>query len=201
MPEDPPDLFLTFLLRSLGLWERRNEQVGGYSRGMQQKVAVAAALIADPPILLLDEPTIGLDVEAARTVKDWIAALAREHGKTVVLTTHQLHVAQELCDRIAIIREGRIVADLPAGELLYRFARQDLYHITVRGRADGLILPPGFRARTEDETTVIAGAVEDQAVLYAFLDALRDRGLPLLSVSPVQPDLEDVFLELIKGER
>jgi len=62
---------------------------------MQQKVAVAAALIADPPILLLDEPTIGLDVEAARTVKDWIVRLAREQGKTVVLTTHQLDMAQE----------------------------------------------------------------------------------------------------------
>src|SRR5262245_55074878 len=68
------------LLRDLGLWEVRHTQVGGFSRGMQQKVAVAAALITDPPILLLDEPTIGLDVEAARTVKDWIVALAREQG-------------------------------------------------------------------------------------------------------------------------
>src|SRR5260370_17695011 len=93
---------------------------------MQQKVAVAPALVTDPPILLLDEPTIGLDVEAARTVKDGIVGLAQEQGKTVVLTTHQLDMAQELCDRVAIMRSGRIVADLPVLELLKRF-RQDRY--------------------------------------------------------------------------
>ncbi len=189
-----------YLLRSLSLWERRHEQVGTFSRGMQQKVAVAAALIADPPIVLFDEPTLGLDVEAARLVKDWIAELAREHGKTVVLTTHQLHVAEALCHRVAVIREGRIVADLPTGELLGRFRRHDLYQITVRGSADGLQLPAGFRARAENGATVIAGPVEDQQVLYGLFDALRDGGFPLLSVSQVQPDLEEVFLELIKGE-
>jgi len=83
------------LLTELGLWERRHETVGSFSRGMQQKVAVSAALITDPPILLLDEPTIGLDVEAARTFKDWITHLARDEGKTIVLTTHQLEGAQE----------------------------------------------------------------------------------------------------------
>jgi ABC transporter len=83
------------LLTDLRLWDRRDESVGSYSRGMQQKVAIAAALITDPPILLLDEPTIGLDVEAARTVKDWIAHLAADEGKTIVLTTHQLAIVQE----------------------------------------------------------------------------------------------------------
>ena len=190
-----------YLLQSLGLWERRHEQVGGFSRGMQQKVAVAAALIADPPIVLFDEPTVGLDVEAARTVKDWITELATQHGKTIVLTTHQLHVAEELCHRIAIIREGSIVADRPVDELLGRFLQQDRYQITVRGRADGLSLPSGFTTRAEDNSTVIAGPIEDQNVLYTLVDTLRVGGLSLLSVSQVQPDLEDVFLELIKGER
>ena len=84
------------LLRGLDLWERRDEKVGGYSRGMQQKVAVAASMIADPPIVLLDEPTIGLDVEATRTVKDWIRTLSKEQGKTILLTTHQMNVVEEL---------------------------------------------------------------------------------------------------------
>lgn len=106
------------LLAELGLWDRRNEQVGGFSRGMQQKVAIAAALITDPPILLLDEPTIGLDVQAARTVREWITQLARDEAKTVVLTTHQLNVVQELCDRVAIIKDGVIAADLPLPSLL-----------------------------------------------------------------------------------
>ncbi|MCI0645134.1 MAG: ABC transporter ATP-binding protein [Chloroflexi bacterium] len=188
-----------YLLQSLGLWPRRHESVGGFSRGMQQKVAVAA-LIADPPIVLFDEPTLGLDVEAARTVRDWIVELAGEHGKTVVLTTHQLNVAEELCDRLAVIREGRVMTDLPTGELLRRFRQQDLYRITVRGRADGLPLPAGFTMRAENGSTVINGPVEDDTVLYTLVDTLRDSGLSLLSISQVQPALEDVFLELIKGE-
>ncbi len=190
-----------YLLQSLGLWERRHERVGGFSRGMQQKVAVAAALIADPPIVLFDEPTVGLDVEAARTVKDWITELASEHGKTIVLTTHQLAVAEELCHRIAIIRDGKIVADGPVAELLGRFLQQDNYQVTVRGRADGLSLPAGFTTRAEEDSIVIQGPVEDEKVLYTLLDTLRDSGLSLLSVAQVQPDLEDIFLELIKGEQ
>src|SRR5918996_178896 len=106
------------LLTELGLWERRDELVGGFSRGMQQKVGIAAALITDPPILLLDEPTVGLDVQAARTVREWITQLAHDEAKTIVLTTHQLNVVQELCDRVAIIRDGIIAADLPMPSLL-----------------------------------------------------------------------------------
>lgn len=134
------------LLRDLDLWPRRHEQVGSYSRGMQQKVAVAAALITDPPILLLDEPTLGLDVESARTFKDWIAHLAGDEDKTIVLTTHQLHVAQELAGRIAVIRTGEVIADLPTSELLARYA-EDRYEITVAGTVDGLAeaLPPAAK--------------------------------------------------------
>src|SRR5258708_216909 len=110
------------LLADLGLWDRRKETVGPSSRGMQQKVAIAAALITDPPIILLDEPTIGLDVEAARIVRDWITRLAADEGKTIVLTTHQLAIAQELADRIAVIRDGSVIAGLPTPDLLSRDA-------------------------------------------------------------------------------
>jgi len=106
------------LLRDLDLWDRRHDTVQTFSRGMQQKVAVACALIADPAIVLLDEPTLGLDVRSARTVREWIVKLAREQGKTVVLTTHQLDMAEEVCDRIAIMHRGVIVADQPVTELL-----------------------------------------------------------------------------------
>jgi hypothetical protein len=138
------------LLSDLGLWDRRDETVGSYSRGMQQKVAIAAALITDPPILLLDEPTIGLDVEAARTVRDWIAHLAAEEGKTIVLTTHQLAIVQELAGRIAVIRGGSVIADLPTRELLSRFA-EDRFEVRVTGPLDGFAgkLPAGARAEAD----------------------------------------------------
>jgi ABC-2 type transport system ATP-binding protein len=186
------------LLRELGLWERRGQLVGGFSRGMQQKVAIAAALIADPPVVLLDEPTIGLDVEAARTVKEWIVKLARD-GKTVVLTTHQLEMAQELCDRVAVIRQGRIVADLPTRELLSRYA-EDRYEIRLAGHLrlpDGL-LPAGARVHAENGVTRITVPAADDAGLHAVLGQLRPQGARLVSVSQVQPDLEEVFVRLVR---
>jgi ABC-2 type transport system ATP-binding protein len=186
------------LLRDLGLWDLRHGSVGGFSRGMQQKVAVAAALITDPPILLLDEPTIGLDVEAARTVKDWIVRLAHEEGKTVVLTTHQLDMAQELCDRVAIMRAGRVVADLPVHELLRRF-RQDRYQIVLGALTQGaeLSLPVGTTVSSSDGTTMLTSSLDDHDI-YGLLAQLSERGLPLRSVSPVEPSLEEVFLELVR---
>ena len=187
------------LLIELGLWERRHETVGSYSRGMQQKVAVAAALITDPPILLLDEPTIGLDVEAARTVKDRIAQLARDQGKTILLTTHQLPIAQELAGRIAVIRDGQIIADLPTPELLARYA-EDRFEVRTARMQNELsgVLPPGMRIEPGQDATRILLPDTDQAVLHKVLDGLRAANVPLLSVSQAQPGLEEVFLRLIR---
>jgi len=188
-----------YLLRSLDLWERRHQAVGGYSRGMQQKVAIAAAMIADPPILLLDEPTLGLDVQTARTVRDWIARLAHEQSKTIVLTTHQLALAQELCDRIAIIHQGRLLTDLPVGALLDRF-RQDLYEIRLGSPLDPDASPwlDGFSITSEDGQSSIRGPIADQARLYDLLTQVRAHNLPLIAVEPVKPNLEDVFVQILK---
>jgi ABC-2 type transport system ATP-binding protein len=186
------------LLTDLGLWDRRNENVGSYSRGMQQKVAIAAALITDPPVLLLDEPTIGLDVEAARTVKDWIAHLAAGEGKTIVLTTHQLAIVQELAHRIAVIRDGQVIADLPTRDLLSRFA-EDRFEVRVAGPLNGFAgkLPAGARAEAVADTTRVVLPDADQGRLHGFLEDLRTSGAPLLSVTQAQPDLEEIFLRLI----
>jgi ABC-2 type transport system ATP-binding protein len=186
------------LLTELGLWERRNETVGSYSRGMQQKVAVAAALITDPPVILLDEPTLGLDVEAARTVREWITHLAAGEGKTVVLTTHQLEVAQELSGRIAVIRNGKVIADLPTPQLLARYA-EDRFEVRVAGELNGFAgaLPAGAQAEADSDTTRVTLPNADTAALYAFLDDLKASGVPLLSVGQARPGLEEIFLKLI----
>ena len=186
------------LLADLGLWERRDETVGSYSRGMQQKVAIAAALITDPPVILLDEPTLGLDVEAARTVRHWIIRLAAGEGKTIVLTTHQLAIAQELSDRIAVIRDGQIIADLPTAELLARFA-EDRFEVRAAGLLHGFAdaLPAGTRAEADSTSTRITLRDASQDGLHEFLGQLRAKGIPLLSVTRAQPDLEEVFLRLI----
>lgn len=189
------------LLHELELWARRHDAVREFSRGMQQKVAIACALIADPPIVLLDEPTLGLDVQAARTVKRWIRQLSSEQGKTVVLTTHQLDMAQELCDRVVIMRQGRLIADQPTAKLLGLF-RQEYYQIRVMGEVDGQqSVLDGFTQTHENGETVFAGALGDSVNLYQVLDHFRDLGLPLLAVQKAEPNLEEVFLHLTEAEQ
>ncbi|MPZ88981.1 MAG: ATP-binding cassette domain-containing protein, partial [Nitriliruptorales bacterium] len=189
------------LLRDLGLWDRRNELVGGFSRGMQQKVAVAAALVTNPQIMLLDEPTIGLDVEAARTVRQWVVRLAHEDGKTIVLTTHQLAMAEELCDRVAVIRDGRIITDLPTSELLDRYV-EDRFAVEAAGRVPALAgaMPVDAAVQSADGRTTIQLPTADQDSLHAVLAELHTRSVPVLGVSRVRPSLEDVFVSLVKGE-
>jgi ABC-2 type transport system ATP-binding protein len=190
-----------WLLTELELWDRRNEPVREYSRGMQQKVAVARALIADPPIVLLDEPTLGLDVQSARTLKDWIRRLASERGKTVLLTTHQLDMAQELCDRVAIMNNGRLVADRPVGELLRLFSDEH-YRIRFRGDVNVRLADvTGLKVEHIEDDTVISGAIADQDRLYDILDKTRSFGFPLVSVERAEPDLEEVFVKLLGDAR
>ena len=185
------------LLTELGLWARRHETVGSFSRGMQQKVAVSAALITDPPIILLDEPTIGLDVESARTFKDWIKHLARDEAKTILLTTHQLEGAQELSERIAVIKDGEIIADLPTDELLARHA-ENRFEIRITGSLPaGIVLPAGARVeRDGNQTRVLLPDTDDRAV-FAVLERLGAAGSGLVSVAQARPSIEEVFIRLI----
>lgn len=186
------------LLRELDLWERRKDPVGEYSRGMQQKVAIAAALIADPPIVLLDEPTLGLDVQASRTVRDWITRLAKERGKTVVLTTHQLDMAESLCDRVAIMSRGQLLTHRPTGELLDLF-RREFYQLRLRGiiAAEKTVAFSGFAASQENGHTVLSGELGAELSVFDLVERVRRAGLELISVSPAEPNLEEVFLELV----
>ncbi len=187
------------LLRELDLWERRKDPVGEYSRGMQQKVAIAAALIADPPIVLLDEPTLGLDVQASRTVQEWVVQLAKERGKTVVLTTHQLDMAENLCDRVAIMSRGQLLAHRPTGELLDLF-RREFYQLRLRGvvEAEKAGAFPGFTASQENGHTVLSGEVGDDLSVFELVERARLAGMDLISVTPATPNLEEIFVELIE---
>ena len=190
------------LLKELELWDRRDDSIRMFSRGMQQKVAIACSLVADPPVVLLDEPTLGLDIQAAHTVKDWILKLTKEQGKTVVLTTHQLDMAQELCDRVAIIHKGRLLRDQPLSELLHLFSHE-YYEIRVKGHLDGSYSSSfeELAVGNENGDTVFSGTIADQAALHRHLSAIHHLNLPLLSVTRVEPDLEDVFVQLLEGKK
>lgn len=190
------------LLHELELWERRDQPLRYFSRGMQQKVAVAAALIADPPIVLLDEPTLGLDIQAALTVKSWIARLAREEGKTVILTTHQLDLAQDLCERVSIMYKGQILANQPLNELLYLFEK-NRYQIKVRGELTTRQQERlhDWKATYEGGETLLDGVLSDQEELHGMLAYLHEWKLPILAVNQQEPDLENVFVQIISQKK
>jgi ABC-2 type transport system ATP-binding protein len=189
------------LLKELELWDRRKDLVRIFSRGMQQKVAIACALIADPPVVLLDEPTLGLDVQAARAVKQQIVRLTRDFGKTIVLTTHQLDMAQDVCDRVAIIIKGQIITDKPKAELLEVFQKQ-YYQVKVSGTLS-FEQSQAFRemaVEEKDGVTILSGTVADTQQLYSLIERLRALAVPLLSVNRVEPDLEDIFIHFVESQ-
>jgi ABC-2 type transport system ATP-binding protein len=189
------------LLSEIDLWDRRKDDVKNFSRGMQQKVAISAALMSDPPIVLLDEPTLGLDVESSRTVREWVTQLAKKENKTVLLTTHQLAMAEELCDRVAIINEGHLIADRSVSDLLGLF-RRDFYRIRVGGHLrEGHTLAAGLSFAESESETIISGDIVEQDRLHEVLRGIQEQGLPLLSVERSEPDLEEVFVKLLEEDR
>jgi ABC-2 type transport system ATP-binding protein len=117
-------------LRLLGLWERRSEPVGGFSKGMKQKLAIARALLHEPPLLFLDEPTAALDPEAARTVRDFIGEI-KGAGRTIFLCTHNLDEADRLADRIGVIRQRLIQVDSPANLRQSLYGRRVVVHLAA----------------------------------------------------------------------
>ena len=131
------------LLKLFGLHERRNHLIEGYSSGMKQKLLIAAALIHDPPILFLDEPTSTLDPKAAHMVKELIEELADTAGKTIFMCSHLLPVVEELCDRIGIINNGRLIAVGTIEEIIFQSGRETLEEAFIAltgGVADGELL-------------------------------------------------------------
>src|SRR5258708_8101611 len=169
---------------------------------MQQKVAIASALVADPPIILLDEPTLGLDVQAAKIVEEWIEKLAHQQNKTVLVTTHQLDMAGKVSDRVAIIQKGALIADKPVAELLKLF-QLNTYDIRLEGVieqnrlpwSDGLTLSQG-----DDETTTISGIPYHNA-LYDGLEKLHSTAIPLRNITRAPPDLDEALLHLLAKYR
>jgi ABC-2 type transport system ATP-binding protein len=184
-----------YLLERFRLQDKRRTEVKSLSRGMQQKLAIAVALMHEPPLLLLDEPTLGLDVEATEEVKRLIREIVAA-GCAILLTTHQLTVAEALSDRVAIINKGEIIAESATAELIRQFSGA-AYQIETavpidRDRQDKLA---ALGVTLSHENTV---HIPDGQILYAVLEILKP--LPLLSLQKDQANLMDIFLKLIRQD-
>jgi ABC-2 type transport system ATP-binding protein len=176
-------------LRLLDLWERRNDKVGGFSKGMRQKLAIARALLHEPQVIFLDEPTAGLDPEAARVVRDFIKAL-RAEGRTIFLTTHNLPEADELCDLIGVFRMQLLRLGTPAQLRAGMFGSGTQVHVV------------GDAARwLETVRTLSVSLAHPDEQNPALVRALVEAGAPIRALEPTSHSLEEVYLELVESER
>jgi ABC-2 type transport system ATP-binding protein len=193
------------LIERMELKERANELVEKYSTGMRQRVAIAKALLARPPILLLDEPTLGLDPQAARRLRELIAELKQE-GHTILLTTHYMEEADLLSDRIGIIDQGKIIAlDTPEA-LKQRIDQKEVIRLEVSGWQDyigdklrALSDVQNLVARQQGEADlweVNLQASNSRAVLPKLVENISQNGTRLVNMNIVKPSLEDVFIHL-----
>lgn len=191
------------LLQFCDLYGFRNKPAGEMSGGMRQKLALACALISCPDILLLDEPTEGLDVQATSDFIALVKALAKEAGKTVVLATHRLDVAQEVSDRVLILNRGEVVANDTLGGLLGVFSLQS-HEFVVEGdisreTAFRLFNVPGTDIVREPGSTRITLMSGEPRLVYTVMDILKGEEARIRSISRAEPDLKEIFLRITAG--
>jgi ABC-2 type transport system ATP-binding protein len=186
------------LLAAVRLADKRNAYARTLSGGMKRRLLVAKAMVHSPPILVLDEPTAGVDVDLRRQLWELVSELNRD-GVTVVLTTHYLEEAEELCDRIAIINHGRLIANKPTRELV-DMAREKIVAVTA---AADLVAAPAHEAFVRVEWDGARGVQvtydKDRLSAGQVLAILQERGLTIEDVTTREADLEDVFVQLTAG--
>ena len=188
------------LLAAMHLTDKANAYSRTLSGGMKRRLLVAKAMVHSPPILVLDEPTAGVDVELRRQLWDYVREL-HATGVTIVLTTHYLEEAEQLCDRIAIIHHGRVIANEPTRQLV---ARAQEKAVVVTFDRDITEVPTDDRFQDIaliDARTVQITYRKDQANAGQVLTALAADGLSIVDVSTRDPDLEDVFLSLVSSDQ
>ncbi len=189
-------------LKLMGLWERRQSRVGTFSKGMKQRLALARALLHEPKVLFLDEPTAGLDPEAAQEVRELVKRLSNE-GRTVFLSTHNLTEAEQLCHRIAVIRTKLLVLDT-GSNLRHRFFRRE---VIIRLESPSMIVVEAVRKLDfvgdvkEEDSLLILGLTEPDKNRPELVKAVVDAGGRILEVSEREHPLEEIYLKLIREEK
>ncbi len=192
------------VLALVELSDRADEETRLLSRGMQQKVALATAILHNPQALLLDEPTLGLDVQASHTIEQAIRSLTKDQGKSVLLTTHQMDLAQDLCDYIFVIHQGKRVAEGPTKEVIQRFGQPNqMVEVRLNCSLDQLTLAslqsgfPDLVIYYQPETTLLLVIdPPSQRMLLDLLEHLDTLGIGIVQMGKREATLEEVFVQL-----
>jgi ABC-2 type transport system ATP-binding protein len=188
------------VLEQLQLTEKTDAWVGKLSGGQRQRLAVATALVGNPKVLFLDEPTTGLDPQSRHQLWDIIRSFQR-NGGTVLLTTHYMDEAERLCDRLAIIDHGQIIAEGTPSDLIDRLGGHHVVEFSVSGNSDSTRLDlwralPGVESVRHDDGLMNLNVREPHRTIPALLDAVESQGAQLLHLTTRQASLEDVFVRL-----
>ncbi|SEO43361.1 ABC transporter ATP-binding protein [Aquisalimonas asiatica] len=182
-------------LRQLGLWEKRGDASRTLSGGMKRRLMIARALIHEPPLLILDEPTAGVDIELRRSMWAFLREI-NARGTTIILTTHYLEEAESLCRKIAIIDEGRIIEHTSTQALLNRL-KTHAFILDVRGPLQEATRLPGYAVQQLDDARLEVEVHEDQSLTDLFA-ALGERGISVMSMRNKSNRLEELFLRLLE---
>ena len=192
----PPDV-----IRDVGLQDKTRARVGTLSGGQKQRLAVACALVGDPELLFLDEPTTGLDPQSRRQVWDIVDGF-KKRGRTVVLTTHYMDEAEKLCDRIAVVDHGRIIAEGTPRELIRSLGGDHVIEIAVEEGGPGDLRPddlsdlPSVRAVHAEAGQLVLTVIEPHVAIAPLLERVASSGFRLSSLATRHASLEDVFVSL-----
>jgi ABC-2 type transport system ATP-binding protein len=190
------------LLKRFELWEARDKQVGQYSKGMKQKLTLVRAMLHDPQVLFLDEPTSAMDPHSAKLVRDAIANL-RQEKRTIVLCTHNLAEAEQLADRIAIVRRGQIIAQGTPAELKQRLLGDTLMEMRLATPLNGLV------NRLENRINIVAHGQDwirftvsnPSQFNPSLLNDLTRQNIPVITLSEVSRSLEEIYLRIVEADQ
>jgi ABC-2 type transport system ATP-binding protein len=190
------------LMERFGLTFALDKRLGDYSKGMKQKLALVRAMLHNPPVLLLDEPTSAMDPLSAKQVRDAIIELQRDEQRTFLITTHNLTEAQALANRIAFIRAGRIIAQGTFDELARQFVGEPLMELHTNGVLNGLVKDISDMVTVEETGMdwVRFRVADPNTTNPALLKRVTNLGVQVVTLSPVSRTLEDIYLQVVKED-
>jgi ABC-2 type transport system ATP-binding protein len=195
------------ILEFFSLWDRRNDKVATFSKGMKQKLAIARAIVHKPPILFLDEPTAGLDPESAKEIRDLMATLSGHEKRTIMLSTHHLEDAEKLCRRVTIINKGKAIVVGTPEELREKTGGQPVVEVTLKTVSPKVVaavekLSQVKEVRVNEADASLLITVEDaKTATPEVVRSLVNADGMILSVNVLKPSLEEVYLKLVKEEK
>ncbi|MFL2705969.1 MAG: ABC transporter ATP-binding protein [Gammaproteobacteria bacterium] len=187
-----------YFMKRLDIWDRRNEKARTLSGGMKRRVMVAKALVNRPKLLILDEPTAGVDIELRRSLWDFLTEINTDLGTTIILTTHYLEEAERLCRNIAIIDKGEIIENTGMKELLARLEKES-FALDIDQTLDLPPLDSEFEFILKDPKTLIVTVKKGQKLNQVF-ESLSERGITVLSMRNETGRLEELFISLVESD-